>query len=312
MRHVLGVAMVAVLAGGAHAESSITRDKAIRLDREARELARAHRWAEACSKFEASLQTEPTLDRRFELADCYVHIGRLVGAWRLYREVSELAERDDDGLRYKRAKRQADDLEPRVPRLVLETPASPPAGFVVTRDGTPVDPHAPGQVIYVDPGTYEIVAAAPHFDPFKQSVTLDEGQVQTLAIPDLTATFVPPGGLSRTRKVVALGAVAAGAAAIGAGLLFGWRASSAYSDAKKLCGTDLVCAPPDYDRGKELTADARWRANASTAFIVVGSAAIIAGVAVRFTAPRSQESASARIVPVASDRGAGLALLGRF
>lgn len=312
MRYVLGVVMMAVLASGAHAESSITRDKAAQLAREARELARANRSAEACSKFEASLRTEPTLDRRFELADCYEHIGRLVSAWQLYREASELAERDDDGLRYRRAKRQADDLEPRVPKLVLKTPVSPPAGFVVTRDGTPVDPHALGQVIYVDPGTYEIVAAAPHFDACKLSVTLDEGQVQTLAIPDLTATFVPPGGLSRTRKYVAISAGAAGVAAIGAGLLFGWKASSAYSDAKKLCGSDLACAPTDYDRGKELTADARWRANASTVFIVVGGAAILAGVAVRLTAPHREESATARIVPVAGARGTGLALVGRF
>jgi tetratricopeptide (TPR) repeat protein len=312
MRYILGVAVVAVLASGAHAESSITRDKAIQLAREARELARANRWAEACSKFEASLRTEPTLDRRFELADCYVHIGRLVSAWQLYREASELAERDDDSLRYKRAKRQADDLEPRVPKLVLKAPVSPPAGLVVTRDGTPVDPHAMGHVIYVDPGTYEIVAAAPHFDACKLSVTLAEGQVRTLAIPDLTATFVPPGGLSRTRKYVAIGAGGAGVAAIGAGLLFGWKASSAYNDAKKLCGPEVACAPTDYDRGKELTADARWRATASTVFIVVGGAAIIAAVAVHLTAPHSQEKATARIVPVASDRGAGVVLLGRF
>lgn len=312
MRYVLGVAVVAVLAGGAHAESSITRDKAIQLAREARELAQANRWAEACPKFEASLHTEPTLDRRFELADCYVHIGRLVRAWQLYREASELAERDDDGLRYKRAKRQADELEPRVPKLVLKTPVSPPAGLIVTRDGTPVDPRVLGQVIYVDPGTYEIVATAPHFDACKLSVALEEGQVKTLAIPELTATFVSSGGLSRSRKVVTIGAFAAGAASIGAGLLFGWKASSANSDAKKLCGTDLVCAPVDYDRGKELTANAHWRATASTAFIVVGSAAILAGAAVRLTAPHGQESATAQIIPVANDRGAGLALMGRF
>jgi hypothetical protein len=321
MRHVLGVAVVAVLrrvavvavlAGDAHAESSITRDKAVQLARDARKLAQAHRWVEACPKFEASLRTEATLDRRFELADCYARIGRLVSAWRLYREVSELAERDDDAVRYRRAKRQADDLEPRLPRLVLRAPVSPPAGFVVLWDGTPVDPDALGVAFHVDPGMHEIVAAAPHFDAFKQSVTLHEGQFETLAIPSPRATFVPRDGLSRTRTYVAIGASAAGAAAVGIGLLFGWKASSTYSDAKKLCGTDLVCAPADYDRGRRLIADARWRATASTAFLVAGSAAILAGVAVRFTAPRPRERAAARIVPVLDAHGAGLAVLGRF
>jgi len=308
----LTVAVVAVLAGGAHAESSITRDKAVQLARDARKLAQAHRWIEACPKFEASLRTEPTLDGRFELADCYVHTGRLVSAWRLYREASELAERDDDSVRYRRAKRQADDLERRLPRLVLRAPVSPPAGFVVMRDGTPVDPDALGVGIYVDPGRYEIVAAAPHFDAFKQSVTLDEGQVETLTIPSLRATFVPRDGLSRTRTYVALGASAAGAAAIVIGLLFGWKASSTYSDAKQLCGTDLVCARADYDRGRQLIADARWRATASTACLIAGSAAILAGVAARLTAPKPRERGAARIIPVLEDRGAGLAVLGRF
>lgn len=312
MRHVLVVAMLSVLAGGAHAESKITRDKATQLARDARDLAQAKRWAEACPKFDASFRAESTLDRRFELADCYAHIGRLVSAWNLYREACELAERDGDTTRYNRAKRKADDFEPRVPKLVLKTPVSPPVGFVVTRDGTPVDPHALGVVIYVDPGTYEIVAGAPNFDAFKQSVTVGEGQVETLAIPNLKTTYVQLDGPSPTRRYFAIGAVAAGTAALGAGLFFGVRASSAYSDAKKLCGTDLVCTPTDYHQGKQLAADARWRATASTAFFVAGGAAIIAGVVVRLTAPQTRERATARIVPVADARGAGLAFLGRF
>jgi hypothetical protein len=309
---VLGVAVVAVLAGDARAESSITRDKADQLARDARKLAQAHRWVEACPKFEASFRTEPTLDRRFELADCHVRIGRLVSAWRLYREASELAERDDDSVRYRRAKRQVDDLEWRLPRLVLRAPVSPPAGFIVMWDGTPVNPDALGVGFHVDPGRHELVAAAPHFDAFNQSVTLREGQVETLVIPSPRATFVPRDRLPRTHTYVAVGASAAGAAALGIGLLFGWKASSTYSDAKKLCGTDLVCAPDDYDRGRQLIAEARWRATASTAFLVAGSAAILAGLAVRFTAPGPRERAAARIVPVLDVHGAGLAVLGRF
>ena len=50
----------------------------------------------------------------------------------------------------------------------------------------------------------------------------------------------------------------------------------------------------------------------SSVLVIGGGAAIIAGAIVYLTAPRAEERATARLLPVLHDRGAGLALTGGF
>jgi hypothetical protein len=161
------------------------------------------------------------------------------------------------------------------------------------------------------------------------TVTLVEGKTETLAIPALTAKPVPvadtskraiepkvdatePGAPSPTRRYVAIGVGAGGLAALGVGLVFGAKASSSFNDAKALCGDDLRCAPGDFDKDKKLISDARSSATIATVLVAAGTAAVAAGVIVYLTAPRAPERATAQIVPVAHDRGAGLAITGTF
>jgi hypothetical protein len=46
--------------------------------------------------------------------------------------------------------------------------------------------------------------------------------------------------------------------------------------------------------------------------VIAGGAAIVAGAIVYLTAPRAKERATARLVPTAQDRGAGVAFVGSF
>jgi len=337
MRHALGAfIVVSVVAGHAYAQSPSPSGNsstlAEQLFNQARDLAKANQWAEACPKFEASLRYDPVLGTRLNLATCYEHIGKLASAWGLYRESIELAKKAGDVKRADYAQKQATALEPRLPKLAISAPAAPPAGFIVKRDDTTIDAGGLGVALYVDPGTHTITASAPGFEPFALTVTLVEGKTETLAIPvlqakpvpdqvtdsstppserrDTTEPMAPP---SRTRRYVALGVGAAGVAAVGVGLVFGAKANSTYSDAKALCDPNLVCSSPaDYDKAKELMRDARSRATTSTVLVVTGGAAIVAGAVVFLTAPHARERASARIVPVTHDHGAGLAIMGKF
>jgi tetratricopeptide (TPR) repeat protein len=299
---------------------------------QARDLAKANQWAEACPKFEASLRYDPVLGTRLNLATCYEHIGKLASAWGLYRESIELAKKTGDAKRADYAQKQATALEPRLPKLAISAPADPPAGFIVKRDDTTIDAGGLGVALYVDPGTRKITASAPGFEPFTLTVTLVEGKTETLTIPVLQAKpvpaqetdsstppserrdaaepMVPP---SRARRYVAMGVGAAGVAAVGVGLVFGAKANATYSDAKALCDPNLVCSSPaDYDKAKELMRDARSRATTSTVLVVTGGAAIVASAIVFLTAPHAREHVSARIVPVTHDHGAGLAITGKF
>ena len=324
--------MVSMVAGRAHAQPNDSGSLAEQLFNQARDLAKADRWADACPKFEASLRYDPALGTRLNLATCYEHIGKLASAWALYRESIDLARKAGDTKRRDYAQSQAAALEPRLAKLTISPPAKPVAGLVVTRDGTQIEPGALGIGLYIDAGAHEITAAAPAFEPFARTVTIVDGKTETVAIPALTpkpvATPVtdsskpattdraepaeavsPP---SPTRKYVAIGAGAAGLAAVGVGLVFGAKANSTYGDATKLCGPDLLCSKDDYARGRQLVQDAQSSATVSTILVIGGGVAIVAGVVVYLTAPRAQERATARILPVLHDHGAGLAITGGF
>jgi hypothetical protein len=348
MRRVFRVMMMMLLvvAGQAHAQSGDTSALAEHLFNQARELVKANQWAEACPKFEASLRYDPVLGTRLNLATCYEHIGKLASAWGLYRESIELAKKAGNAKRRDYAYKQAAAIEPRLPKLAISAPAKPPAGFVVMRDGARIDAGALGVTLYLDSGAHEITASAPGFEAFTQTITLVEGKTESLVIPDLKAAPVPviespnppiqgpaatpepvvapsPGRMkvvtiepvvapSSTRKYVAIGVGAAGVAAVGVGFLFGAKSSSAFSDAKTLCGASLVCDPADYGKGKKLMRDAHADAMISTVLVAAGGAAIVASAIVFLTAPHAREHATARLTLVTHDRGAGLTITGRF
>lgn len=333
MRRALAMIVVSsVVAGRAHAQSSSSSSIAEQLFNQARDLAKANRWTEACPKFEASLRYDPALGTRLNLATCYEHIDKLASAWSLYRESIDLAKKAGDAKRRDYAQSQAAALEPRLAKLTISAPAKPPAGLVVTRDGTQIEPGALGIALYVDAGTHEITASAPGFEPFAQTVTIVDGKAESIVLPSLAAKPVPAvvtdsskpapehdvkpaeptAPPSRTRMYVALGAGAAGVAAVGIGLVFGAKANSTYKDAEALCGANLACSPADYPRDKQLVHDARSSATTSTVLVIAGGAAIAAGAVVYLTAPRSPERATAQIVPVVNDHGGGLAITGGF
>ena len=164
MRSVLGAIMVVfAVAGRAHAQSGDSNATAERLFNEARELVKVNRWAEACPKFEASLREDPALGTRLNLATCYEHTGQLARAWGLYHESIGLADKAGDVERRDFAQTQANALEPRLAKLAISAPARPPAGFIVTRDGTAVDAGALGGAGYAVAGRLVVGASAGGF-----------------------------------------------------------------------------------------------------------------------------------------------------
>lgn len=335
MRYAVGALLVLALAAGrTHAQPTPEGSSsalAEQLFNQGRDLVKANNWVDACPKFEASLRYDPVLGTRLNLATCYEHIGKLASAWGLYRESVELARKAGDTKRAEYAQRQATALEPRLPKLAITAPGSPPVGFTIKRDDTPVDAGALGVALYVDPGTHKITASAPGFEAYSVTVTLVEGKTEAITIPALTAKPAEPaaeepkqaavpqvaelGPRQKQRTYIALGVGAGGVVALGVGAFFGLKAKSSYDDAKKLCGDDLQCKDADaLARSKQLVDDSHSKGNISTGLVVGGLAMVGAGVVLYLTAPRSTEQATAqaRIVPVPHQGGAGLALTGTF
>jgi hypothetical protein len=106
--------------------------------------------------------------------------------------------------------------------------------------------------------------------------------------------------------------MAAGVVALGVGGVYAAKAIASNNDARRLCGPDLVCDPASYDQGKRSISDARHSADTSTVVIAAGGAVIIVGAIMFLTAPSPHDRAAARLVPLAHDHGAGLALIGGF
>lgn len=336
----LALASVASGVAPAIAQPADNKVLAEQLFEQGRELARANQWAEACPKFEASLRYDATLGTRLNLATCFEKVGKLASAWGLFRDSAELARKAGDTARRDYALKHAAALQPRLPRLTIAGPTTPAPGFTVTRDGVNLDLTALGSALYVDPGPHEVTASAPGFAPFKATVSVEEAKTGSVVIPELVPLPkqdlvapeprgpqplpgekeheeeepVGPSDPGRTRKLVGIGVAGGGAVLAGVGFVLGARASSTFSDAKALCGAELICEnPADFERGKDLIARARTQATLSTVLVITGAAAAAAGVVVWVTAPRrKRERPEAAVVPVVTDRDLGVAVVGSF
>lgn len=261
--------------------------------------------AEACPKFEKALALAAQSGTKFNLADCYEKTGKLATSLTLYRQVEDATRQAGQAERSTVAKKRADALEPRVPTVVVRAPwwASTPRASI-TFDGRQISPGELDKPIRVDMGSHEAIARLDTNETKAQVLVDKEGESKPLAVeaPKVAAPVTsapvtsapvtePPhaepasrGGAQRTVGIIvgSLGLVASG---VGAVVVLG--AKSSYSDATSECGT--TCP-----RDKTMEAnDARQSANFGGIVMGVGVAALVTGVVLFFTAPRSPSSPSA-------------------
>jgi hypothetical protein len=108
------LALIAVLAP---AYARAQDPEAAALFSAAKDLAAKGQWSEACPKFEAAERKEPALGTLMNLADCHEHTQLIARAWGEWRLAYEQAKKARDDSRADLAKRRAEGLEPRLPRL---------------------------------------------------------------------------------------------------------------------------------------------------------------------------------------------------
>jgi hypothetical protein len=313
-----------VLGGGAARAQSAEAEV---LFRDGRRLIQAGKLAQGCDKLEASDRLESSVGALLNLGDCREKLGELASAWAAFRKAEAQAKHaGNDEKRRAEARRRSAALEPRLVYLVLQIDR-PATGLVVRRDGAPVDAALWNTAVPIDPGSYEIAAAAPGFRPWRTRVAIDARlRRRVVAVPELDAEppaaapvavaprpIAPPPevhararrhGIAWTtsRKASAVVA-AAGAGALGAGALFGWRAHSLAERADRRC-PDVMCGDPT---GLSLNADARDAARTANVLYAAGGAAALTA-AIFWLAGKSGDTA---IRPGVAG-GAGISLVGRF
>jgi tetratricopeptide (TPR) repeat protein len=139
---------------------------------------------EACAAFTDSLRLEYQYGTLYNLGRCEERRGRLLAASRAY---GELARVDTNAARRSRAAELAAQLEPRLPKVIIDR-APRPDGFAIWIDNRRITDLSSATAVEV--GRHDVVALAPDFEPWMQTITAVEG----------TTTHVRPVLARRTAK----------------------------------------------------------------------------------------------------------------
>jgi hypothetical protein len=333
-----GAIVGGILSGPAAAAEPSPSDA---LFREGKELMAAGRTAEACEKFARSLELAKRGGTLLNLAVCREAEGRFATALALLDEARAIAASDGRPDRIALIDEHAAIIRPKLSTLVVAPPdGAPTAGLTIELDGADLPVERWGQARPIDPGTHAVRASAPGRVPYAGEVTVGAvGDHATLPIPPLavvppppprpapppTVTSPPPaalavaplaasapapGAVKTARRGRALGwaGVAAGAAAVAVGGLFGVKAIDDAASSRRAC-PDTSCAAGPYQQNQDARAEAR------IADVTVGAGVALAAAGLylllrspREPAPRRTASGPPRLWLSPQPGGAALGL----
>lgn len=160
----------------------------------AQDLKKQGQLQEALSHFEESQRLDPKLTTLMELADCEEQLGKLVDAQAHFAAARDKAAHDELPQSKAKAEQRRAAVEARLAHLTLQLAADTPPGAQVFSDDAPLDAASLGTPLTTNPGAHVIVVKAAEHDDAKYSVTLAEGDSQTLPIAagPATAKAAPP------------------------------------------------------------------------------------------------------------------------
>jgi tetratricopeptide (TPR) repeat protein len=314
------VSVVLSLATGASAQTASDKAAAEAFFDEGVQLLKAGNFEEACHKLERSQAVDPGIGTLLYLGECYKQAGRTASAWATFREAASKAEALGEEDRAQAGTRKADELEPKLSRVLFAMNAANREieGLEVLHGESDLNRALWGSAVPVDPGPLTVKASAPGYEDFQITVEINPGpSEQTVKIAALTklpevpqaiaasaeskkesrletATpqeSAPPSSAQRTVGLVLGGT---GLVGLGVGGVFGTLAYLNEQDAQKLC-TGSTC-PPDGD-GLDHSNKAQDYALVSTISFIAGGALLATGVILYYTAPSSVQTANIQVTP---------------
>jgi hypothetical protein len=292
---------LAASAGTARAQTRAaeTPDQAAdRLFNEARALASAGRYAEACPKLEQSQSLDPGIGTEFDLADCYEHTGRPAHAYRLFDEVAKIARASGKAERAAASAAREAALETQVARLSI-TSKNPVEGLVVSLDGDVVAAAELGRPRPIEAGDHTLEASAPGRSSWRKVVHIDPSARVEVNVPPLEpmATATPsertpsPGGGGQ--RTVAMVVGGAGIVGLVTGAVAGGLSLASHDSAQHDC-PGAMC--PASNPGFSTWHQAVVAGNVSTVAFAVGGG-LLAGAAVLWlTAPNPNRATVGLVV----------------
>jgi serine/threonine-protein kinase len=316
------VAVLLAIASPARAEGQLDQTAGAALFQEAKQLASAGDYAQACPKFAEAQRLFPTPGTLLNLGNCYEKLGKLASAWGAFKEAEVTARNQNDVEREREASRRAEALAAQRAKLAVNVPpAARLPGFELRRDGTLLGEAQWGSALPIDTGTHTFEAKAPGRKTWSTWVRVEtNGSSATIEVPVLEPAPAPAEAeaaapfwnAQRTAGVVVGGV---GLVSIIVGAVTGGLALAKASSAKAHCQplADATACDP---AGLSLRSDGRTIANVANVALAVGGAAIIGAVVLVATAPSAgAKPAAARWIqfgPMLGVNGSGLSIQGAW
>jgi hypothetical protein len=317
------VAVVCLVAGALIARpAAAQKADATAAFQRGQQLKRDGKTAEACAAFALSMKLDAQYGTQYNLALCYLALGRTASAWA---ELDELSSKDPNAARRADAAKRAQELRARLTRVWVKL-AQPVASLQVSRDDIDITALI-GAPAPVDPGKHRFVARAPGRRDWSAEIDVaGEGKTVDVVVPALppiamqaaepvAAPIAPsvvredvaPSSPGRTRRIAGVAAFSVGVVGLAVGGVYGFRALSKGDDARHECGGEIAQCTGDTTAAQHLIDDGRSAATISNAALIAGGVLAAAGVVLYVTAPRGVTAA-----PLVDSSAIGAMVSARF
>lgn len=202
------IVMCVLLLGGsqAAADSDAASGASMEKFEQGKHAFKAGHFVEALAAFEASMQIEPSPNTRFQIARCYIALGKIASAYSNFKRAAKEAEDRVMATHDKRyaatrdaALAEVRELQGKVPRIELRVPSDVPRDFSMQIDGSEVPAAAWNAPMEIDAGKHEVVSSGPRL---KRGVISFEIQAQEHTILEVPVVRLPTSTVSielRTR-----------------------------------------------------------------------------------------------------------------
>ena len=264
---------------------------------EGRALIEHGKPAEACERFQRSLQLSRTIGVLLNLGLCHRSAGRTATARQVYLEAEGAARESGDLARAEVARREALILERLSSRLVFWI-EQPPQGLELRVDDTVIPPGRWDEALLVDAGHHTVSASAPGSPNWYRSVVARDGLSLVVSIPALpkpvrhherpkaaaTSRAHDDASFFTARNVALVTAGSVAALGLGLGIAYGVMASASNTDSQTDCRNNGVCYPSGF---KERQQALEYATTADVAF-VIGSVAFATGLVLWFAWPQPE------------------------
>jgi hypothetical protein len=302
---------------------------------QAKQLMSEGKFAQACSKFEASYDADPALGSLLNLADCLERDGRMASAYGRWGDAIDYANKKNDE-RAKFARERREEIKPKLSFVTLAVKGEAD-DLTVFKGDTKLSKGAFGTALPTDPGetVIQVVRGADQV-LWETTIVLAQAEQKTVEVPlDVIAQANPtsvkkrtavtgrtgprsdigdaPEGFWSTQRIAGFVVGAGGLLVAGGGFALGGIAQGKKSDLDAECSAGeetRYCTPA----GLELADEARTFAEASTYTLVAGGIVVAVGITVIITAPNEYEKLEDRayILPWFSPDGGGAVMGGKF